>query len=360
MRKISDELKEKIEDAQLEGWTTLPPQILEKDIHVTDALHAISGIEWHSSANPHKKGEPFKAAGKLVFAGGTCLSKAYGLIERMSEDIDIKVFLEEIPEEYKAISIKSRLKTLHGVLVTALTGIGFTAAIVDEQVDEDESDVENAESKKRLAENPHIRDARRFFHLTLDYKSAFDGELGALRPNIKVELIHRHTQLPSQQKTFGYLVDKIIGIEPTQAVTMDCISIEETLAEKVLSMLRRTAWKWYGGQAGAINDVLVRHIYDVGRICSQHPDAVTAACTIFPALVAVDGKEFSRQYPEFAATPREILMKSLARLATDEEIASNYEEKLQPLIYGESRPDYAEAYARFAQVANDLLATLKH
>ena len=28
---------------------------------------------------------------KLVFCGGTCLSKAYGILERMSEDVDFKV-----------------------------------------------------------------------------------------------------------------------------------------------------------------------------------------------------------------------------------------------------------------------------
>lgn len=29
----------------------------------------------------------------MVFAGGTCISKAHGLISRMAEDIDIKVLL---------------------------------------------------------------------------------------------------------------------------------------------------------------------------------------------------------------------------------------------------------------------------
>ncbi|KEZ00844.1 hypothetical protein GQ57_38470 [Burkholderia sp. MSh2] len=53
--------------------------ILEKDIHVTDALRALSAI-----VHEHVQ---------LVFCGGTSLSKAYGIIERMSEDIDLKIVL---------------------------------------------------------------------------------------------------------------------------------------------------------------------------------------------------------------------------------------------------------------------------
>lgn len=33
---------------------------------------------------------------RLLFKGGTSLSKAYGLIQRLSEDIDITVFHEDI------------------------------------------------------------------------------------------------------------------------------------------------------------------------------------------------------------------------------------------------------------------------
>ena len=55
----------------------ITPALLEKDIHVTDALIALMQIE-HPALS-------------LVFCGGTSLSKAYGMIERMSEDIDLKV-----------------------------------------------------------------------------------------------------------------------------------------------------------------------------------------------------------------------------------------------------------------------------
>src|SRR5690606_11214886 len=50
---------------------------------------------------------------RLLFKGGTSLSKAYGLISRFSEDIDITVFREDIGEpadaaELDALSGKQR------------------------------------------------------------------------------------------------------------------------------------------------------------------------------------------------------------------------------------------------------------
>lgn len=70
----------------------LTASILEKDIHVTDALCALLGMK--------------HPATQLVFCGGTSLSKAYGLLERMSEDVDLKVVLDE-PSIGGASAIKS-------------------------------------------------------------------------------------------------------------------------------------------------------------------------------------------------------------------------------------------------------------
>src|SRR5215831_16172378 len=54
-----------------------------------------------------------KSAPRLLFKGGTSLSKAFGLIQRFSEDIDITVFREDLGEpvsieELESISGKKR------------------------------------------------------------------------------------------------------------------------------------------------------------------------------------------------------------------------------------------------------------
>jgi hypothetical protein len=57
---------------------------------------------------------------RLLFKGGTSLSKGYGLIERFSEDIDITVFREDIGqaatvEELEALSGKKRAARLDAI-----------------------------------------------------------------------------------------------------------------------------------------------------------------------------------------------------------------------------------------------------
>jgi hypothetical protein len=57
---------------------------------------------------------------RLLFKGGTSLSKGYGLIERFSEDIDITVFREDIGqaatvEELEALSGKKRAARLEAI-----------------------------------------------------------------------------------------------------------------------------------------------------------------------------------------------------------------------------------------------------
>ena len=54
----------------------LPVQSIEKDLWVTQVLHALFSLP---------------VSDKLIFKGGTSLSKAWGLIDRFSEDIDLAI-----------------------------------------------------------------------------------------------------------------------------------------------------------------------------------------------------------------------------------------------------------------------------
>jgi hypothetical protein len=82
-------------------------QNIEKDFWVCWTLDALfNGLE---------PGGP-----RLLFKGGTSLSKGYGLIERFSEDIDITVFREDIGqpatvEELEGLSGKKRAARLDAI-----------------------------------------------------------------------------------------------------------------------------------------------------------------------------------------------------------------------------------------------------
>ena len=78
MRKsLPDGLCKRIEDIVASGDVPLRSYAIEKDFHVLDAIRLLTTA-------------PENALFRLVFCGGTCLSKAYGILDRMSEDVDFR------------------------------------------------------------------------------------------------------------------------------------------------------------------------------------------------------------------------------------------------------------------------------
>src|SRR5216684_4823184 len=97
-----------------------PEQNIEKDFWVCWTLDALF--------NGLPAGSP-----RLLFKGGTSLSKGYGLIARFSEDIDITVFREDIGQaasvpELERLSRKKRQFKLEAIKSTCREYIQNTLA----------------------------------------------------------------------------------------------------------------------------------------------------------------------------------------------------------------------------------------
>src|SRR6218665_1016634 len=121
MRTISAAQRQTLEDLSAEGLRRqLPLQTAEKDIHTTDLPRGLSElVAQHDHFSSLRRGEAIRhdAGIQLGFAGGTCLSKAHGLIDRMSEDIDIKVVLKPTDKPFKrGRGTRVRLAALHNLL----------------------------------------------------------------------------------------------------------------------------------------------------------------------------------------------------------------------------------------------------
>lgn len=347
MKIIPEELKSDIEDAAAAGLLgSLPPAVAEKDHHITDALRALTRLRVTQTAyrKDSRKGDPspqtVDVSTQLVFAGGTCLSKAHGLIERMSEDIDIKVVLEPVPEGYaleKGQTDRARLGSLHKEVQALLTGMGFEYVVHEDE------------------DNPMSRDNRRYYCLLVSYDAHFQDVSGVLRPQLKLEMIHRPPLLAVETREMGYMLDQFVPRDAPQRFSMPCITVAETLAEKVLSMLRRCAWNWDGCQRGEFDRALVRHVYDVWRIMQSQPDVMEPAARIFAALVAKDVDEFRGQHPEFDQAPYAVLRRALDVSATNGGLEADFTRRLRPLLYSTEKPDYRTCYAAFSSAAQRLL-----
>lgn len=123
------------------------PGLVEKDYHVVRALQALKDVEYSSS--------------HLVFGGGTSLCRAYRLIDRMSEDIDLRI------ASGKPLTDGGRRK-FRAAVSESLIAVGF------------EFDPENPEHMA-------VHDGGRTFVYNLPYVQATTS-VSSLRPGVKVEI----------------------------------------------------------------------------------------------------------------------------------------------------------------------------
>jgi predicted nucleotidyltransferase component of viral defense system len=118
------------------------PALVEKDWYVVKALATIAAVD----------------AGdfRLVFGGGTALSRAYKLTKRMSEDVDLKIVRDKAPT-------RGELRKLRNKITDALLGSGFVF------------DPTNNDHRKTMYEG-------RYTKYQLPYKALAQGK-GILRPD---------------------------------------------------------------------------------------------------------------------------------------------------------------------------------
>lgn len=269
---------------------------------------------------------------QLVFCGGTSLSKAHGLIERMSEDADIKVVLTEAGRQLS----RTRLRRYLGDEVRARVGKALSDIGLVEEIDKAET------------LNEH-----RYLHSQWMYQRSYPVT-GSLRPNLQLELTLRAPALPVERTSLSALADRFAG-QVGSPFEVSTISVAETQAEKVLSFLRRFAQHRSGQMQQAWDTALVRHIYDVHCIFVRNPTLVVVSAPAFATLVQGDVAEFGKQQPDFAAHPLGILERALAQVGVDDQSRAEYEQNLLPLVYGRFKPHFNEAFTSFDKVARTFL-----
>ncbi|SHM70536.1 nucleotidyl transferase AbiEii/AbiGii toxin family protein [Rhizobacter sp. OV335] len=295
--------------------------LLEKDEHLTDALHAIFGLKLEHAT--------------LVFCGGSSLSKAHGLIERMSEDADIKVALADSTVAWSKNKVRRYLgDEVRGRIAETMATLGFT---------------EDADKRRSLNDN-------RYLHSQWAYERRHDG-IAALRPHLQIELVVRRPVLSTASAQIDSLADRL-SARTVDTPPIVVVAVAETLAEKLLSFLRRFAQHRAGQMSQPWDTTLVRHIYDAHCIVLQAPMAVKAACEAFVTLTMSDVEEFGYQDTAFAVDPKAVMAGALQAAGNDRQTRDEYERNLLPLVYGKNKYGFDETWSTFQAVATRLLATL--
>ena len=318
MKKISERQRLLVIDLIAEEGLSISEYALEKDYIVTDALQAIFSLQ-HPQFN-------------FVFCGGTCFSKAYGGLDRISEDVDIKVILKPGAVLSKS-ELRDALSQLKPTVILALVKAGF-----------DEQDI-----------SKQARDENKYLVFDANYDTHFI-KAKEMRSNMKLELNYTTLALAPQDQTIGLLLTGLSDGKPYTFQTK-CVDLREGLIEKLISFPRRLAMHLVDSSR-ELDKTLVRHLFDVHQIIKAHPgvlDETQLLQNIFIGKLNQDAKDFANQHPEFLVDPMGELRKAMLFAKENPIISTMYINFIRDMVYSSNPPSFDEAFHTFNQSLEGLL-----
>jgi len=200
---------------------------IEKDYWVTLVLKNLALHEWKD---------------KVVFKGGTSLSKAHDCINRFSEDIDLAILKGE---EMTGNQITTRIKAVEKTVIIGLEYFQHTL-----------------EEKKG-------RNRRTFYHYP---KALTDDAFGKIKDHIQLEINSFTQPVPYEEKEIQSYVGQFLSIgrftdvitqHGLESFSLNVLTRERTLFEKLLSLVRLS----YDGSEKLRGKI--RHFYDIHQLMNQ-------------------------------------------------------------------------------------------
>ncbi len=266
------------------------PALVEKDWYVVKALAAISTADT----------APFR----LVFGGGTALSRAHRLIRRMSEDIDLKIVSDG---EFT----RPALRDLRDAITNSLLEAGF------------EFDPKNPAHRES-------GNASRYTLYRLPYDPIARGH-GSLRPEIQIETAVWPLRRPTVALPVMSFIAEALKLPPEVPV-IPCASIVETVAEKFVALTRRAGAE-FADAGGPRDSTLVRHLYDLHALRAHYDPAAVAAMA--QTIMLADAKAYGHQFPAYRDNPITETLRAVAGMAADPSFTRRYVVFQRDMVYGE-------------------------
>nr|MBQ5605339.1 nucleotidyl transferase AbiEii/AbiGii toxin family protein [Bacteroidales bacterium] len=223
----------------------LSKQIVEKDLWVSTILEIIFSL-------------PF--ANKLVFKGGTSLSKVWGLIDRFSEDIDLAIdrnifglegdlTIRQLKKLRKASSLFV-CNEFCEALVNAVKKYGLEEYLTIEAQPNGEGDKTYPEPRK----------------IFIIYKSLFDTELSYVKPQIILEAGARSLFEPTQKASINSMVSDVFPTIQTSVVKAE---ITTAVAAKTFLEKAFLLHELFTTNACFRAERKSRHLYDLEKMMDK-------------------------------------------------------------------------------------------
>ena len=280
--------KEIIEEvAQIKG---ISEAFIEKDWFVTQVIKIISTISFEDY--------------RIVFTGGTALSKAHGLIQRFSEDVDFRVI---------APSLEGLSKTKQARILSA-----FKKEII-----------------RHLRENFDINEEQikanngnKFVAIEINY-STFFTRADALRPHILLEFTVSELLLPAINLPVSSMINQVAK-QQAEIDKIACINPVENVADKLSAITWRIAERVRGSENDSPD--IVRHIHDLAIL----KDLAMNNPKFSELVISAMERDKNRSEVIKSLSVKEKLSNVVEIISTDLEYSKEYERFINAMSYADS------------------------
>lgn len=303
--------------AEVKKHYDLPEVSIEKDLWVTQVLHALFSLP---------------VSDKLIFKGGTSLSKAWGLIDRFSEDIDLAidpVFLgkpegDPTKKQIKKLRKASSLyvaEDLADMLRTRFAEMGLSEWLTVEAQPNGEGDNTYPEPRQ----------------LYVHYRSVFDDKKGYLRSDIVLEISARSLMEPVAEVEVHSIVSEHLPVKDIAPVPVVTAVAGKTMVEKMFLLHEMFSIEGHGLRAERKS----RHLYDLYKMMGHaFADEAIADDALWESIrhhreiyTSVSGMDYTPDVRErLVLVPREDIIDAWK---------TDYEQMMSAMIYGE-KPTWDE------------------
>lgn len=296
---------------EIEVKSKLKPIAIEKDWWVTQILHQVFELDM---------------ADALVFKGGTSLSKGWGLIQRLSEDIDLA--LDRRYLGFEGRMGKNQVDKLRRVSHQFIREVFYPRL----QQTLRESGLEmvtfNFPESSQSDKDPQV--------IELYYPSVIKQPVTYIQPRILIEIGSRSlfepfTPMPIQSLVADYFPGKPFA-DSKKAIP--CVNVEKTFLEK-LFLLHEEFQK---PKQKIRSDRLSRHLYDIERILeTAYADKAILDQNLYVDIVQhrrvltrINGLDYTKHAPKYLnPIPPDSILKSWEE---------DYKVMQEQMIYGDSLP----------------------
>ena len=294
----------------------IPAVFIEKDYWVTYILNKLSKSNFKQTA---------------IFKGGTSLSKAYKIIDRFSEDIDLAIITDGIDGN----AVKSLIKSIE-------------KALLDENFEE--------------TTTPQTSKGSKFRKTVHQYPKIIEGDFGHANENLILELNSFAKPHPYISKTISsYIFDflntqsedakKLITDFELEPFEINVLDYKRTFCEKISAVARAS---FESDEVYSQLKEKIRHFYDIYHLMQE--DEIKAFLNSYDIDKMIqnvredDQKQFSSDW----ANVKLHSIKIFENINILDELDNYYNSNFKTLVYSETLPTMQDIKMKFEELVKIL------